>query len=64
MQGLLDILELHGICSNSEKAMKEIKIYQDQLESFSHKSASLSTKGINQICAKFKIVFIYIFKFR
>lgn len=46
MQCLDDILEQNGICSNRKKVVKEIKIYRDQLESFSNKLASLSVKSI------------------
>ncbi|XP_039135791.1 uncharacterized protein LOC120273227 [Dioscorea cayenensis subsp. rotundata] len=46
MQGLLDLLEQRSICSNSEKAMKEIKIYRDRLGSFSRESALQASKNM------------------
>ncbi|XP_039113715.1 uncharacterized protein LOC120249272 [Dioscorea cayenensis subsp. rotundata] len=46
MQGLLDLLEQRSICSNSEKVMKEIKIYQDRLGSFSRKSSLPASKNM------------------
>ncbi|XP_039145518.1 uncharacterized protein LOC120282732 [Dioscorea cayenensis subsp. rotundata] len=49
LQGLLGLLENISICSNSAKAMREIKFYRDRLESFSHESAFSSANKRQQI---------------
>ncbi|XP_039133224.1 uncharacterized protein LOC120270272 [Dioscorea cayenensis subsp. rotundata] len=39
LQGLLDLLEKRSVCSDSAKALREIRFYRDRLESFSRESA-------------------------
>ncbi|XP_039134542.1 uncharacterized protein LOC120271927 [Dioscorea cayenensis subsp. rotundata] len=46
MQGFLDLLEKRSICSDSEKAMREIRFYRDRLGSFSRESALSSANKI------------------
>ncbi|XP_039128915.1 uncharacterized protein LOC120265061 [Dioscorea cayenensis subsp. rotundata] len=46
MQGLLDLLEKRSICSDSEKAMREIRFYRDRLGNFSRESALSSANKI------------------